>query len=109
MSDNKVSIDPMAALHEARVLNDFYSNRCLILSNEIVQLSSAEKQRTDDADKVSAQYREMLTERDIEIEQLKQDLAKTRGEVVMLLNKTSQPQPRLRQRKHKRKAVSDGR
>lgn len=105
MSDNKVSIDPMAALHEARVLNDFYSNRCLILSNEIVQLSSAEKQRTDDTEKISAQYREMLTERDIEIDQLKQDLAKARGEVVMLMNKASQQQ---RRRNSKRKAVTNG-
>ncbi|MDP8249631.1 hypothetical protein [Pseudochrobactrum saccharolyticum] len=105
MSDNKVSIDPMAALHEARVLNDFYSNRCLILSNEIVQLSSAEKQHTEDTEKISAQYREMLSERDIEINQLKQDLAKARGEVVMLTNKTAQQQ---RRRNSKRKAVTNG-
>lgn len=101
----KIQIDPIVAVHEARVLNDFYSNRCLILSNEILQFSSAEKKRVDDADKVSAQYREMLTERDIEIDQLKQDLAKARGEVVMLMNKASQQQ---RRRNSKRKAVTNG-
>lgn len=101
----KIQIDPMAALHEARVLNDFYSNRCLILSNEIVQLSSAEKQHTEDTEKISAEYLEMLTERDIEIDQLKQDLAKARGEVVMLMNKASQQQ---RRRNSKRKAVTNG-
>lgn len=101
----KIQIDPMAALHEARVLNDFYSSRCLILSNEIVQLSSAEKQHTEDTEKISAQFREMLTERDMEIDQLKQDLAKARDEIVMLTNKTAQQQ---RRRNAKRKAVTHG-
>lgn len=37
----KIQIDPMAALTEARSLNEYYSNRALILANEITKLNGA--------------------------------------------------------------------
>lgn len=50
--NNKINIDPMAALAEAQSLNAYYANRVLILGNDVSQLSAAVADRDNKIDQL---------------------------------------------------------
>lgn len=70
----RVVIDPMAAVGEARSLNEFYANRVLILANEVAVLRGQIVVLEGSQDEMSRQHGEELSRVCIERDRIMTDL-----------------------------------